>query len=244
MHQLKVLDIPLAQIVEAGGGLEPIYRVLGDLSLLKASISKYGLMVPPTVWRFDADPAHAIGGSGTQYVIIDGVRRITALRQLAARQKHPEQPFSTVACSICEADLETAKILSAHAHVERKQAQKASPVHEAGEVQRLLKLGKKQREIQKILHLSQATVSTLKTLSERLTTEAKQALQSGAISMTDGLELVAKTKKQVDVSPTNKMRKSTEIDDVLQNKLLDEVVARNHGSPWKSAREKARKALT
>ncbi len=244
MHQLKVLDIPLAQIVEAGGGLEPFHRVLGDLGLLKHSISAYGLMVPPAVWRFNADPANGVVGSDPQYVIIDGVRRITALRQLAAQQKHPEQPFATVACSVCEADLDTAKMLSAHAHVERKQAKKASPGHEAEAVQRLLKEHKEQREIAKILHVSQATVSTLKTLSERLTPESMQALQAGAISMTDGLHLVAQSKKQVDESPTDKLRKSTEIDAVLQNKLLAEAVARKRSWNWKSAREKARAART
>lgn len=241
MHQLPIKEIPLAQIVEAGGGLEPFYRVLGDLGLLKDSISRYGLMVPPTVWKLEVAPADGIAAPGTRYVVIDGTRRIAALRQLAGEQNEPVQSFTSVACSVCEADLETAKILSAHAHVERKQAKKTSTGHEIEVVDRLLKDGKTQREIVKILHLSQATVSTLKTLS-RLTPEALQALQSGAISMTDGLHLVAQSKKQVDARPTDRIRKSTEVAAELQNKLLAEVVAHNRDRTWKSAREKASKA--
>ncbi len=238
IRQLPIEPVPLGAIIDTGGGLEPFYRVLGDLGPLKQSIRKYGLMVPPTVWKLDGDASH---GAGAQYAIIDGARRIAALRELRAEADDLLQSPATVACSVCAADLATAKILSIHAHEERKRAKKARPGHVAEVVQRLLEEGKKQREIEKLLHISQATVSTLKTLSDWLTSDAMHALQSGDITMNDGLRLVAISKERRIASPANKMCSNQEIE-LFQNKQLAAVVAHNRSRTWKSSRENGRKA--
>jgi len=72
MEQLPLQEVPLEAIEIDDPEMPPFRFDRGDLTGLKDSIERLGLLVPPIVWR--AGP--------TKWVVIDGNRRVAALQEL------------------------------------------------------------------------------------------------------------------------------------------------------------------
>ena len=225
MNQLPVEPIPLAAIEDDGGGLVRFRHVLGDLDALVFSIKEYGLMSPPVVWRV-TDRSGGKDSIQMRYILIEGNRRVAAIRQLE-KDWASEQPFplAAVACCVRAGGLDTARLLSIQAHVNRDLTEGTNRGDEAVAVKWLLKAGWEPKQIEGMLGVSQPWVSYLKTLGEYLTPEAMDALRNGHISMQDGLALVKASKS------------GGVVDKELQNVELATKVVENGKSTWASRRE-------
>jgi len=85
----------------SGGGLQPFRVNLGNIQVLADAINADGLMTPLVVWRHqDADGEH--------YVLVDGHRRVEAIRLLqdSWTEYHGAFPLETILCAVYQGDLD------------------------------------------------------------------------------------------------------------------------------------------
>ena len=163
------------------------------------------------------------GGQGAakeRYILIEGNRRVAAVRLLAKewiarvaaieesnkalgaaiwkREKKrrgsvDEFPLAKLACCVFEGKVDDARNLSIQVHVNRDVPDGTNRGDEAVAVQWLLK-GLKPKQIEDMLGDSQAWVSLLKGLAERLSPKSMEDLRNGVISMVAANKLVKKTR--------------------------------------------------
>ncbi len=192
LKQLPLEPISLAAIQKEGCGLVPFRQDLGDLDPLASSIWQYGLMSPPVVWK-TVDRSGGKGAAKECYILIEGNRRVAAIRQLQ-KDWTGEQPFplDTVTCSVREGRLDGAgaRLLSIQAHVNRNLTKGTNRGDEAVAVTWLLDVGWEPYHIEDMLGVSQPWVAQLKALAERLTPDSMKALRTGEINMPEALKLV------------------------------------------------------
>ncbi len=225
--QLTIERISLAAVDNEQGDLVQFRQNLGDVDALAASIREHGLVSPPVVWRANRRRVEGTD-AGARYVVIDGSRRIAAIRQLERAWSRTDKPFplTNLFCSVHEGRVDAARLLSVQVHVERDLVEDTNRGDEAVAVKWLLQTGWDPMQIQEMLGVSQAWVSQLKALAERLTSSSMAALQAGKISMQDALSLTRLSKAGVIV------------DAARQNAELEVLVARNATRTWQSARAK------
>ena len=75
MRQLPLKSVLLSALLLGHDDLPPIRLTRGDLTGMMQSIRDHGLLTPPVVWK-RPDP-----GGEFQWVVLDGIRRVLALRK-------------------------------------------------------------------------------------------------------------------------------------------------------------------
>ena len=77
MHQLPHMRVAIGLLQPEGFGLPKLQTQLGNLTPLKESIKRLGVLNPPIVWRIrDKGREH--------FVLIDGRRRVAAIAELVS----------------------------------------------------------------------------------------------------------------------------------------------------------------
>ncbi len=173
MHDLEPETVSVAAIDLAAVKLPPFRGHLGDLEPLKASIKDVGLCVRPVVWHPNDTDADCL-------VIIDGARRIAALKEL----KHDK-----VDVLAFRGSLDAARELAAVLHlcvVQNNRGDEAVASH------LLSSQGWTQQKIAKLSEATQGWVSQSCALVEGLAPSILQTLRSGpSIKLKEALELAA-----------------------------------------------------
>lgn len=187
MKQLPLVLIPLAEIEDEGSGLARFRHQLGDITALKVSIKENGLLTPPLVWL----PKATKHRRKERYVVLDGSRRLAAMRELA--QVWPADkgsfPLAEITCSVYEGSLSNARTQSILAHLDGAVRAETNRGDEALAAQWLLDQDWDQNQVANMLRLTQGWVSQSATLVARLGEKAMAALRNGEINKAeaDGL---------------------------------------------------------
>ena len=167
------LEIPLTRIGGRLGTVSTLPRFRKhvdsptELSALKASIEKFGLMRPPAVW--------AVPGSSS-YAILDGDRRVAALRLI--------DPSASVTCAVFGGDVDSAREVSILAHLGMGGETELNHGDEIVGVLWLLtkKRFKRQQDLADAVNRKQGWVSQARMIRDRLSDAAFEALRDGTIS--------------------------------------------------------------
>ena len=113
---LPIESVPFDSIEVDAEVLRPYRLNRGDLTGLKKLIERFGLLVPPVVWKtLDARDK-------PRWVAIDGNRRVAALQDLkfeleAEAEDGQEWPYPNINVAVFSGDLKGAKQLSAVLHL-------------------------------------------------------------------------------------------------------------------------------
>lgn len=191
IKQLRLEPVPLANLQEEGGGIVRFRQELGDLSVLMRSICDDGLVMPPLVWK---TPPRGTDRKGTDageqlYVVLDGCRRVAALRELATPSGGSHAPPEFVQCIILEGRPDMARNLRAQLQLgdlfrlETNAGDAAVALHE------FLPGWERQADVARTLGISQGYVSMLFKLATNLAPEALAALRSGRVDKDDAAKL-------------------------------------------------------
>lgn len=157
---------------------------------LAESIEMHGLQQPLLVRRFPLDSKNGVSATVPLYEIVAGERRYRALRRLAALGRWRSEELK-VPCRIVEADDATVLEL---ALIENLQRQDLTPLEEAEGFARLRKFDGRSwstADIAKRIGKTQRYVQQRLALVEKLSPEAREALRTGAIDVTQARELTA-----------------------------------------------------
>ncbi len=187
LQQLPLVAIPLDSLLTSGGGLEPFRLAPREVDRLAASIRERGLVVPPLVWAVpDTEPQ--------QYVIVDGGRRVMALKRLRDEWDLAAGPFpiDPVNCSVVSADLDSVRHLAAHLRLNKALQMHGNRGDEAVLTVHLMQPPHSQTEQQLMrdLKVSQPWASVSARLVERLSAAALRKLRMGEISQKDAERLM------------------------------------------------------
>ena len=187
LQQLPLVAIPLDSLLTSGGGLEPFRLAPGEVDRLAASIRERGLVVPPLVWAVpDTEPQ--------QYVIVDGGRRVMALKRLRDEWNLATGPFpiDLVNCSVVSGDLDSVRHLAAHLRLNKALHMHGNRGDEAVLTVHLMQPPHSQTEQQLMrdLKVSQPWASVSARLVERLSAEALRKLRMGEISQKNAERLM------------------------------------------------------
>ncbi len=112
LNELATHKVRLGDIEAAATDLPPFRLRVGDLTGLKVSLNRFGLLAPPVVWKTQAS-------GGDRWVVIDGTRRVTALQELQfdAQVAGERFPLDSITVAAFEGTLAAAQLLSAVLHL-------------------------------------------------------------------------------------------------------------------------------
>lgn len=194
LKQYPIESIPLDLIDDSGHGLERFRSNLGDLEELEAAILDDGLISPPVLWR------PKTGAARGRYVVIDGNRRIAAIKELA-RDWDPskgEFPLSKVQCVIYACGLASdARLLSIGLHLGSAQGMETNAGDAAIGIKFVHGFNSDwtQTEAGKWVGRSQPWVSIYEAIADGLCPTAMACLRAGQISKTDAKMLAGWLKR-------------------------------------------------
>ena len=179
LTQLALKPVVVACLRESTDASPRFRHQLGVKAIirLRTSIERFGLTTPPLVW--------AIPDTDT-YLILDGCRRVTVVREM--------QADATIKCAIFHGDMNEAHAVSLLARLNFSAAEECNHGDEICGVVQLLELGVlgKQKALARALGREQGWVSQAKMIKERLSPASMLALRVGTISRRFAFGLVWK----------------------------------------------------
>ena len=184
---LPIESVPFDRIEVDANDLRPYRMNRGDLTGLKKLIDRFGLLVPPVVWKtLDARDK-------PRWVAIDGNRRVAALQDLkfefeAEEEDGQEWPYPNINVAVFSGDLNGAKQLSAILHLSAAQDNRGD---QAVASHQLETLRWKQTQIAEMSGQHQTWVAQSKMFAVRLAPAVLERFRrAGPISVKRALELV------------------------------------------------------
>ena len=176
--QLPIEQIPLDRIHDEAPELPRFRAVLGDLRVLKASIKARGLVRPPVVWCRAGDDGAEVA------VILDGHRRIAAIRELLAEAEEvPAFTMSAVSCVVFRGDAAEARTTALELHQGGEGAADINPGDAAVEIGWLLGTGMLQERAAERTGVSQGWISRLRKVAHRLLPDGIEALRREELTL-------------------------------------------------------------
>ena len=184
---LPIESVPFDRIEVDADDLRPYRLNRGDLTGLKKLIDRFGLLVPPVVWKtLDARDK-------PRWVAIDGNRRVAALQDLkfefeAEEEDGQEWPYPNINVAVFSGDLNGAKQLSAVLHLSAAQDNRGD---QAVASHQLETLRWKQTQIAEMSGQHQTWVAQSKMFAEGLAPAVLARFRDGdTISVKQALDLV------------------------------------------------------
>lgn len=185
-----IADIDIDQLQDAGPGLAAFRHSLGDLEYLAASIWNSGLLTPLLVWQTDS--------GRPEHVVIDGRRRLAAIRLLRARLAS-ERPFplQSVPCVVRKMRLSDALTLVARLRLDPAICLEANRGDEAV-LSELFRTANQmsEEEVEQHLGISQSVVSQSSRYVRLLKPEVLVLLRAGAVTKKDADEVLKASKSR------------------------------------------------
>lgn len=172
MQQLELEDVRVDAIEVDAADLPPFRWNRGDLTGLKESIEKFGLLVPPVVW-------HTKDSGRDRWVVVDGSRRVAALQDLKFEAEAEDLAFSLVVikAAVFRGTLAQAQTLSAVLHLGAARNNRGD---EAVASYWLESHGMKQAVIARLADRDQTWVSHSKTFATELAPTVLQRFRTDA----------------------------------------------------------------
>jgi ParB-like chromosome segregation protein Spo0J len=185
IKQLRLEPVPLANLRDVGGGLVRFRQEVDDdgLPTLMRSICDLGLVTPPVVWKTTASDTDRRSTDVEEplYVVLDGCRRVDALRKLAQPSEGGHAPPESVQCIIVEGRPDMARDFRAQLQLGGLFRLETNAGDAAVGLSEFLLGWERQVDVARALRISQGYVSTLIKLAASLVPEALEALRSGKI---------------------------------------------------------------
>lgn len=175
----------LEELLDQGNGYLPYRHDLGAVEYLALAIKEDGLLSPPIVW--------ATGNSDCPYVIVEGRRRLAAIRLLKDKWRGSPKtfPLNTIMCSIVTSRLRdvlgtTARLrLDPAVCLENNRGDDAVLTQHYGQANGLTGV-----DVEQMVGISQSDASESKSFVARLSPVALELLRAGKIMKQDADELV------------------------------------------------------
>jgi len=230
MNQLSQGEFDISQIELNANGFKNSRTIMGDLSEMKASIIKNGLINPPIVYRTSDDDGN------TRYVLLAGYRRFQAINEhrnaLTDEFGDTNGWFDTIQCSIFEGDFDEALALNISENLQREDLNFAD---KAEAIDRLVNRVGNQSDVAKMLGISQPNVSQMCSVYNGLCKDALEALRHGNIT----LSVAKKLSKILSADGTPNVLRQSEILDEIFNKDADvpEEEQRKRAKTFRSKKE-------
>jgi hypothetical protein len=183
---LPIESVPFDSIEVDADDLRPYRLNKGDLTGLKKLIERFGLLVPPVVWK-------TLDARGKpRWVAIDGNRRVAALQdlkfELEAEEEGQQWPYPNINVSVFSGNLNAAKQLSAVLHLSAVQDNRGD---QAVAAHYLETLAWKQTQIAEMSDQDQTWVAQSKMFAVGLAPAVLTRFRSDdAISVKQALDLV------------------------------------------------------
>ena len=223
MSQLTQGNFDINTIELNAAGFKNSRTIMGDLTEMKESIMKNGLINAPIVYNcLDLD-------GNQHYVLLAGYRRfqaITEIRQeLVSSNGGTDGFFDTINCSIFEGSFEEAVALNISENLQREDlnfADKAEAIYNLTE-----RVGN-QSEVAEMLGISQPNVSQMISVYKGLCRDALEALRHGQIT----LSVAKKLSKIVLADKTPNV--------IRQSEILDEIFNKDSDIPEEEQRKRAK----
>ena len=191
MQQLPVGHVPFEDIETEATDLSRFRTDLDDLADLKASIQRFGLLVPPVVWRTEVDGA-------VRWVVMDGARRVKALQELKFAAEYGGQgfPFRMIYAAIFDGTLDEARMRSALIHVSSVEH---TSLDLAFACTQLLQRGMSQTEVARLSGRTQGWASQCAAIATGLhSSSLERARAYGKFTWVELLEVAALTTAEGD----------------------------------------------
>ena len=209
MPQLNQAEFDIDQIELNANGFKNSRTIMGDLTEMKESIIKNGLINPPIVYQCADDEG------ATRYILLAGYRRFQAITDHRNALKDSDGTtngwFDTIQCSVFEGSFDEAVALNISENLQREDLNYAD---KAEAIARLVDRVGNQSEVAEMLSVSQPQISQMCSVYRGLCTDALEALRHGNITLS-----VAKKLAKIllnDGSP-NVIRQSEILDELFSD---------------------------
>lgn len=216
-----VFDIDVIEL--NANGFKNSRTIMGDLTEMRESIVKNGLINPPIVYKnVDSD-------GDTRYILLAGYRRFQAIMdhrsELTKENGDTGGWFDTIQCSVFEGEFDEALALNISENLQRQDLNYAD---KAEAIARLVERVGNQSEVAEMLSVSQPQISQMCSVYNGLCRDALEALRHGNITLS-----VAKKLSKIllaDGTP-NVLR---------QSEILDEIFNSDTDVPEEEQRKRAK----